>query len=1284
MATLDEWEHWLSSQMGAIELIGELDLAPEQIQEIGRLIASFICSREPQLAMRSLEQRYPATLATFLVFQGGNSYHSNEKGDFWPGVCEAAGIPYAPSYTMELGQAFKRICARFGLPHECAGHRYVGAILGHGGIPARCLPDFFEHMLQPSITKPELAALPTADLIQEWLTSSTQYYVDRPILRFLEYGGKVAEDFVERCRQMARAWADEKEFPTADELGLPAALVDAYHEWMTQSGLARAEKRSGLRLKKPAIVLDPWGQGVHVVLPEQQIPAAQSLAESWWEVEANGTTEKIPVNTRRVDVGLETRITCAPLRGPAPEYKVRFYYQAQEVDTEMLREWVFEGVSATHPFLVFDPTTGRLMPQPNRLPARPLWILCPPDAMLQSNPTGQALIQERLPQLPWDWHTWRGYRLNLQGINTLSLSSSFGQVSLPIIKRPPGLTAELVNGAQLDSLEDQVPIFVGAPPTLRIYMQGEEPPGGRPERWHLEFNHEWEADPKRAFKSRLSELHDLMVRWNGCIELPLSHPRLLGPAPVGQYRIRLRGPLGRNADLRFRVAPKLYLTGHEGLYLPKPDKGAPTALLLIETDAQSQIELLEDAPDFRVELLSCDAQVRCYQVAVPPDRAEAPLRLVRPLPSGRRAYLPLHIPIRRLRWLLILKPEQVAQATWQSHPSTISLAELEQSSSPYLMLELPVPENSRVAAWLRFLDVNGGLIAELEAPGPSGSRSWRRFDLRAVRDALRVSQSPAIQVVLQVQGLPEHGPLTLTVLTIRRSIAIQRASITLHQLDGAQLLEVSWEPEIPLRNRFIRLWSQTRPWTEPLLLPIPDSAKGSYAFSIQADALPAGRYLVEFLVHDPWLPETTPARPEPTAPHVVTVTIGSLEERLARLEAARRENGDVFSCACESAFLWRTLGETARAEASLQACWECRSAASLPQMMALARQFRDLPTGKAFRIGLYRTEQIREILTACYNYRLPESLVAEYFADLPPLAELEPQAIEALLDAPDERVQLAAARHLIEQGKEAGVAAALAWAEQGKLSQESFRQLMGLNTELASRYVLARMEQRVAQLPDESCVELAQATESEYLRLAALRCLIRRGKADGIQLTLALQARHLLDTSTALQLLELQPELTARVISSEPARTAIPEVVEGFMTNHPDLLPSIRVGAWVRCTLGWGEIRFIRSLGGQPLLFAPKEVAANGIVLGVRLHLADGFSDSTIQMGRSATTIRTGPRLYICAKCESYVARNFETVVGRHYLPVHGSSREQKFRFLPSGLVVNQAEPLEFSDRQPS
>lgn len=1275
MVSLEEWERRLCLKLTRVDLIGELDLEPDQVKAIGRLLADSVRRYgHRSAAIEQVAKNYPATFAAFIVFQGAQTYHSASKGDFWPGICDELCLPYDPNITSTLGQAFESVCRRFGLSYNFPGHRHVAAILGHGGIPARSLPDFFEYMLQPSVNKPELAALSTPELILEWLTSSAQYHVDKPILRFLEYGGKVAEDFVERCRQMARAWVEEGEVPAADELGLPATLVDAYREWVTQSCLARPAARGGLRLKKPAIVLDPWGLGIHVMLPEQQLPAGQSLADSWWEVEADGTIDTIPVDARRMDVDLKTHLAHAPLRGPAPAYRIRFYRRVGQANAELLREWIYEGVTPAHPFLAFNPQTGGLMPQPKRLPAQLLWILCPPDGTLQPDLPAPSVIREELPSLPWDWHAWRGYGLDLQGVRELKLSSSRGQATIYVVEAQAAPVAELVNAAQLDLLDDLVPFYVGAPPTLRIRTAAGDVSESRLERWRLELNHEWEADPKCDFRARLSELGGLVVQRDGCIELPLSHPRLLGARPVGQYRIRVRGPLGSSVDLRFRIAPRLFLTGHEDFYLPEPGKRAPIAHLLVETDTQSRIEFLQNEPEFHLQELTCDEQTHCYEVSVPPQRADAPLRLVHQVRDGRSAYIPMRIPIRRLRWLLILQPNQIAQPAWQSDPSTINLAELEQSLSPCLLLELPIPAGSDVTTRLRFVGTADELIAEMEAPRPSDPARLRRFDLRSVRDALRTSSSPAIRAELQVNGLPSRDPLTLTILTIRRSIAVDRAAVVLQEHDGERYVEVAWEPEIPLRWRQIRLWCQTRPWAEPITVPVPDSARGKYAFSVEADALPAGRYLIEFLVSDPWLPETAPIRPQSDAPNVKPVVIGSLEERLAELEATRRGGGDVFACTCESVFLWEALGQIDRAAESLNRCWEYRHAAtSLRQMMALAHAFQGQPTGKAFMMKLYATEQINQVLATYRDGELPETVLGEYLSGLPPFRKLAPAAVEALLEAPDARVQLAAARYLIEQSNSAGIKAALAWEASGRLSRQDLDELLGLNLPLAMKFIALYLS------PEES-IRLLQTSGSRDVQLAVATNLIRCEHPEGVLAVLRLCERRTVSDAQAVKVLGANPRFAARFLSEQSSNKVAASLLAQLLDAHPGSIPLVQAGIWVGCNLGWAQVDHIEASDGQRIGSLPLERIGDGVRMAVTFHLGADAIKAFIDTTHNRIELVGVNRVYQCLKCNRYIAVRYEKITNEHDRVAHEGVQPS---FKPLTSPVPLVGHLEFRYKPP-
>ncbi|MCS6843523.1 MAG: hypothetical protein NZ528_04240 [Caldilineales bacterium] len=1275
MASLEEWERCLRPKIDEVNLIGELNLEPSQAKAIGRLLAEYIRRHGARPSVIEQAARdYPATFAAFLVFQGAQTYHTASRGDFWPGLCDELGLPYDPNITLRLGQAFESVCKSFRLPHNFSGHRYVGAILGHGGIPARSLPDFFEHMLQPSVNKPELAALSTPELILEWLTSSAQYHVDKPILRFLEYGGKVAEDFVERCRQMAWAWMEEKDVPAADELGLPAALVDAYYEWVTQLGLDQPVPLSGPRLKKPAIVLDPWGLGVCVVLPEQQLPAVQSLAESWWEIETDGTIDRIPVDARRVDMDLKTRLACGLLRKPAPEYKVRFYRRVGQAASELVREWAYRGVGATQSFLAFDPQTGGLIPQPRHLPARLLWILCPPDGMVQSDPPVPSLIREKLPSLPWDWHAWRGYALDLRGVSTLTIRSSLGQTLISVVEAQAEPTVELVNAKQLDLLEDPVPVFVGTPPKLRIRAAEGGASEVRLARWRLELSHEWEADPKRDIRTRLSELSGLVMQQDGYIELPLSHPQLLGAEPVGQYRLRLRGPFGSCAELRFRIVPHLHVIGHEDVYLPAPDNSSPMAQLLLETDAHSRVEFMENHPEAQLQELACDSRSRCYEVRVPPDCADAPLRLVHQVRDGHSAYIPLRIPIRRLRWSVILQADSIAQPVWRSSPSTIYLAELDQSLSPYLFLELPVVAGSDLSVELRFLGVDDEVITELSSPRPSRPARLRRFDLRSVRDALRMSSSPAIRVDLHINGLPVRDPLTLTILTIRRSIAVEWADVVLLKSDGKQSVEVAWEPEISLRWRQVRLWSLTRPWTEPITVPIPDSARGKHTFPLEADALPPGRYLIEFSVSDPWLPETAPTRPQSDAPNVKSVVIGSLEERLAELEAARRQGKEVFSCACESAFLWKELGRVDRAEESLEHCWQSRRLASLSQLLTLAQQFRDLPTGRAFGLRLYTGEQLREVITTARHKGLSHSVLGAYLNGLPPLRRLTPDALEALLDAPDERLRTAAASHLIEEGYARAVQAVLEWEASGRLSRRDLDDLLSRNLSLAVNYLANN-------LPPEELLRLLDTSDRADVRLALAAEMTKRGRVEGVLAIAHLYANRAISADQALAAIQPSVHFAVRCLHEHKPGRGTRRLLDAILDAYPKALPVVEPGVWMKCNLGWARIDSIQSAHGEIIPWFSTHEVPKGARFSVTFHPDTEAICAAIDTQHRQVFFQGLSTVYLCRKCNQYIASRYERITGEHDRRAHGGVQP---RFATLCVPVPLVGGLEFRHKPPA
>jgi len=50
---------------------------------------------------------------------------------------------------------------------------------------------------------------------------------------------------------------------------------------------------------------------------------------------------------------------------------------------------------------------------------------------------------------------------------------------------------------------------------------------------------------------------------DGYFDVPLHLGWLLGKAPYGNFIVRLRGPLGRSAELPLRILPHLEICGHD-------------------------------------------------------------------------------------------------------------------------------------------------------------------------------------------------------------------------------------------------------------------------------------------------------------------------------------------------------------------------------------------------------------------------------------------------------------------------------------------------------------------------------------------------------------------------------------------------------------------------------------------------------------------------------------------------------------------------------------------------
>ncbi|MBO9370291.1 MAG: hypothetical protein J7575_04250, partial [Chloroflexi bacterium] len=325
--SLDEWEKRLHPQVIEVDLLGEIALSDEEVHLLGQQIGDLVRRKGWTQAARLLRERYPCSYAVFMVAQGARGY---EAGDFWSAIRDATGLSIPPTQTLQWGQLFEEIVQKLPVAQfpPLGGHRYIGPILAHGGIPDYCLADFFDHFLLPLVTRPEYASLSVEEFIQRrLLQASVTFLTDRPVLRFLEYGGALAVDFVERCRDMALAWAERGEIPSPEALGLPPRVVHGYQDWL--EGRARPSLRRRAIYRSPVLFLDPWGWGPALRLPAQPVSATGSDMEVLWQVFLDRPTE-IRVDIQRDELDWKTVPLHFPLPGPAPEYRVALVFARVE------------------------------------------------------------------------------------------------------------------------------------------------------------------------------------------------------------------------------------------------------------------------------------------------------------------------------------------------------------------------------------------------------------------------------------------------------------------------------------------------------------------------------------------------------------------------------------------------------------------------------------------------------------------------------------------------------------------------------------------------------------------------------------------------------------------------------------------------------------------------------------------------------------------------------------------------------------------------------------------
>lgn len=149
---LPQCEAILGQALSQVRLIGELPYTPEDLKHLAGLIRARIASGLHE-GTDSLAREAPTCLACFLVWTGIEGYKGNT---YWPAVRAWTGTGLEdPNWQRRWGQIFLHLLHDRNLPtfDIAESTTYVTPILGHGGIPNTCLPEYFEKVLEPLVLR---------------------------------------------------------------------------------------------------------------------------------------------------------------------------------------------------------------------------------------------------------------------------------------------------------------------------------------------------------------------------------------------------------------------------------------------------------------------------------------------------------------------------------------------------------------------------------------------------------------------------------------------------------------------------------------------------------------------------------------------------------------------------------------------------------------------------------------------------------------------------------------------------------------------------------------------------------------------------------------------------------------------------------------------------------------------------------------------------------------------------------------------------------------------------
>lgn len=511
--TLRELEQLWRPRIEGVSLLAELEVDRQGIEDALSLVGREWKTWGAMRATKRLRASFPAVYA--LGLSGAASMHY-EGGSLWPSIFDAMHLRYDANDANAMGRLFEECVAVLGLTtfpelDQERATRFVSRILLHAGVPLYCIDDWVNALEDIS---GRLGA-DDSELIFERLNGRARanrlFHVDKPVQRFIKFGGDYALDFLDRSIDLIRAVQSSD--GTLTSFGLPQRFVDRTIEVLKDRTVEtpRRQVRQTQRASRSHLAFDAYGFGVHLVLPPVRSEGAANWRIRMDEDErtlvahatSSGTTEPL-------EVPIPLGVGHVEVEGPAPSTQFR----------------IEDGKA---PLLLFD-EHGVAVPASGHVRTTKVWAVYPSEQELED--AGQRIL-ERLPSVH-RWDGWSATKLDLSDAVSIGLVDgrrrAIDHTSKPSVLTPPLAHVRTMENEDVFATWPvlQLPPTHGVPWTVSVAIDGADV-GTR-------HTTDVEADTTTTFDTA----------------------DLVGDGG-GRATITVRGPLGRGLRTTIGVAPGLHV-----------------------------------------------------------------------------------------------------------------------------------------------------------------------------------------------------------------------------------------------------------------------------------------------------------------------------------------------------------------------------------------------------------------------------------------------------------------------------------------------------------------------------------------------------------------------------------------------------------------------------------------------------------------------------------------------------------------------------------------------------